>query len=164
MAAPKNNSFWELRTKHGRDKIFESPDMFLKAAYEYFKEVDKNPWYHNEVVKSGKDAGKVLPIPTSRPYTIEALCVFLGITYQTFLNYETSDTHKDFFEVFTHVREVIENNQFEGATVGAYNANIIARKLGLSDKVDAKQTNITYNVSVSKEEAKQISDALEEEC
>jgi hypothetical protein len=41
------------------------------------------------------------------------------------------------------VREIIENNQFEGATVGTFNANIIARKLGLSEKQDLKsETNI----------------------
>jgi hypothetical protein len=34
------------------------------------------------------------------------------------------------------VREVVESNQLEGAIVGAYNANIIARKLGLKEHTD----------------------------
>lgn len=143
MAAPKKNQFWKLRAKHGRDKIFESPELFLEAAYEYFEQADKNPWLHNEVVKSGQNAGQILPVPTQRPYTLEALCIFLGITHKTFLNYEKEEEYKDFFQVFTHVRDIIENNQLEGATVGAYNANIIARKLGLKDeqKVDHSSTD-----------------------
>ena len=37
--------------------------------------------------------------------------------------------------------ETIETQQFEGACVGAFNANIIARKLGLADKQEVDHTN-----------------------
>ncbi len=168
MAAPKKNSFWKLRSKHGRDKIFETPDDFLKVAYKYFKLCDKNPWHHNEVVKTGKDAGKILPVPTQRPYTIEALCRFCHITHKTFLNYEKEESYKDFLQVFTHVREIIENNQFEGATVGAYNANIIARKLGLVDKQKKEHSGKieTHEIDYSKlsaETLKKLKDELSSE-
>lgn len=133
MAAPTKNSFWKLRAKHGRDKIFSSPEMFLESAYEYFEHCDLNPWMKNEAVKSGEYTGQIIQVPTQKPYTIQGLCIFLGITEQTFLNYSNNENYKDFFEVFTHVRNIIENNQFEGATVGAYNSSIIARKLGLAD-------------------------------
>ncbi len=39
-----------------------------------------------------------------------------------------------FFEVITRADQIIDQHQFEGASVGAFNANIIARKLGLADK------------------------------
>ena len=146
MAAPEGNKFWKLRAKHGRNKIFESPSVFLESAYEYFESCDNNPWFKNEAIKSGERAGEIIPIPTQRPYTIEALCIFLQIDRQTFLNYENNEKYKDFFEVFTHVRGIIENNQFEGATVGVYNANIIARKLGLTDKQE-KDVNLKGEVT-----------------
>lgn len=41
----------------------------------------------------------------------------------------------------------IEGQQFEGATVGVFNANIIARKLGLVDKKDV--TTNGQNVTAS---------------
>jgi hypothetical protein len=151
MAAPKNNQFWKLRSKHGRDKIFSSPEVFLKEAYSYFEQCNKNPWYKNEVVKGGPNAGKILKVPTQRPYTIKALCIYLNITEQTFLNYEKDENYQDFFEVFTHVREIIENNQLEGATVGAYNANIIGRLLGLADKQDINQNQVIEYKNVSKQ-------------
>lgn len=164
MAAPKNNQFWKLRSKHGRDKIFSSPSIFLEAAMEYFESADKNPWFKNEVVKTGQEAGKLLPVPTQRPYTIEALCIFLDITHKTFLNYEKDEKYKDFFQVFTHVRDMIENNQFEGATVGAYNANIIARKLGLADRKEHESPDGSMspkpNIIVNSEKAGKEIDKL----
>ena len=75
--------------------------------------------------------------------SIESFCIFADITTQTFRNYESnSKEYKDFFEVTTRIRTIIESQQFEGATVGAYNPNIIARKLGLVDKsdIEMKQT------------------------
>ena len=36
MAASKNNQFWKLRSKHGRDTLFSSPELLWSAAYEYF--------------------------------------------------------------------------------------------------------------------------------
>lgn len=39
------------------------------------------------------------------------------------------------------MEETIETQQFEGACVGAFNANIIARKLGLVDKQEVDHTN-----------------------
>lgn len=160
MPAPKNNSFWKKRTKHGRDKIFATPEDFLASAYEYFEACDENPWFKKEAIKSGDMAGTLIDIPVQKPYSIQGLCIFIGITERTFLNYETEKAYKDFFQVFTHVRDIIENNQMEGATVGAYNANIIARKLGLADNVNQKNTNlgVTKIVAASKEDIKVIED------
>ena len=43
-AAPKGNQFWKLRSKHGRDKLFATPDLLWEAACEYFAYCDKHPW------------------------------------------------------------------------------------------------------------------------
>ncbi|NCB73003.1 MAG: hypothetical protein EOM45_14620, partial [Clostridia bacterium] len=43
---------------------------------------------------------------------------------------------KDYSEVITRIRQIIETNQIEGAMVGAYNANIVSRINGLTDKMD----------------------------
>lgn len=45
MAASKNNQFWKLRSKHGRDTLFSSPEFLWSAACEYFDWCDENPWY-----------------------------------------------------------------------------------------------------------------------
>ncbi len=43
MPAPKNNKFWMLRSRHGRDTLFASPELLWEAATEYFTWCEKNP-------------------------------------------------------------------------------------------------------------------------
>jgi len=48
MVAPTGNEFWKLRTKHGRDKIFSTPEILWDAACEYFQWVEDNPLYEQK--------------------------------------------------------------------------------------------------------------------
>jgi hypothetical protein len=131
MAAPIGNQFWKLRSKHGREKIFESPENLWQAAVEYFEATDKRKWIQKDWV--GKDAHQV-ERETDTPYTITGLCLYLDIDEKSFNNYTNKEEYKDFFPIITRIRQIIYTQKFEGATVGAYNANIIARDLGLRDK------------------------------
>ncbi len=66
----------------------------------------------------------------------------------------------EFSEVITRVEQIIYIQKFEGATVNAFNANIISRELGLADKtVTEKLVNGEW-VSHSTSEAE---DAIESE-
>lgn len=44
--------------------------------------------------------------------------------------------NKDFSAVINKIEEIIYQQKFEGAAVGLFNSNIIARDLGLRDKQD----------------------------
>lgn len=140
MAAPEGNQFWKLRSKHGRGKIFETPKIMLEACYEYFEHQSKQSW--DRIDHKGRDVIEV-KIPTSSPFTLTGLCLFLGVNTKYFTEFEKNCT-KDFSEVITHAREVIYTQKFEGAATGAYNSNIIARDLGLIDKkeleIDSKMS------------------------
>lgn len=136
MPAPKGNNYWNFVGKHGRNHKY-TPSSLWKEAIQYFEWISQRVWNKNEAIKSGDMAGVIIKVPTSTPMSIESFCLFADISYQTFLNYESNEgTYKAFFEVTTRIRKTIEAQQFEGATVGAYNQNIIARKLGLADKTD----------------------------
>lgn len=131
MAAPVGNSFWKQRSKHGREKIFESPELLWEAASEYFQWCEDNPLQEQDWVgKDGDEVAKNL----LRPFTLSGLCVFLDCDEQTLKNYGSKEEYKDFFGVYTRVTQIIRTQKFEGAAVGLFNANIIARDLGLSDK------------------------------
>lgn len=155
MAAPKGNQFWKLRSKHGRDTLFATPDLMWEAACEYFDWCDNNPWI-TEKVKS-KDSGKEIEAsPTQRPYTLSGLCLYLNCNQGYFYDFKKI-CDKDFSDIVTRIEEIIETQQFEGATVGAYNANIVARKLGLTDKQETKsevETKATITI-IPMEGAKQ---------
>lgn len=139
MAAPKENQFWKLRSKHGRDKLFATPELMWEAATEYFEWVDSHKWEKTEttVKPNGID---VKTIPTERPYTITGLCIYLGCNSQYFKTFKAQlpKDEQDFNTIITRIEEIIYTQKFEGAAVGAFNANIIARDLGLSDKNETK--------------------------
>jgi len=131
MAAPKDNSFWQQRSKHGRDKLFSSPKVLWEAASEYFIWCEENPLtQQNWVGKDGDEVSKEL----MRPFTLSGLCVFLDCEEQTLKNYGTKEEYKDFFGVYTRICQIVRTQKFEGAAVGLFNANIIARDLGLVEK------------------------------
>ena len=140
MAATHGNKFWQRRSKHGRDKLFESPELLWEAACEYFQWCDDNPWL--KIDFKGKDADRV-EIPTEIPYTMKGLCLYLGCNdayFRNFKNQERSNS-EDFSSVIERIEDTIYNQKFTGATVGAFNANIIARDLGLSDHSKVEHAN-----------------------
>lgn len=135
MSAPKKNQFWRLRSKHGRDKLFTSPELLWTAAEEYFLWCDGNPWLKKEAIKSGERTGDIIDIPAARPYSLSGLCLYLGACEVYWWQFKAAE-HEGFEQVIAAVEQVIETQQFEGAVVGVFNANIISRKLGLVDRQD----------------------------
>lgn len=135
MPAPKGNQFWKLRSKHGRDKLFNSPELLWEAACEYFDWIDNNPLIETDY--RGKDAYAV-EIPRKRPYTIIGLCLYLDASQQYWKEFRSNcrETAKNYLPVITRIEEIIYNQKFEGASAGFFNANIIARDLGLKEKTD----------------------------
>jgi hypothetical protein len=127
MAAPEGNQFWKLRSTHGRDLLFSSPEILWQACIEYFEATDKRKWVRKDWV--GKDAIQV-ERETDTPYTLTGLYVFLDISPQTWKDYRGRE---GFIEITTRVEQIMFTQKFEGAAVGAFNANIIARELGLKD-------------------------------
>lgn len=146
MGAPKGNQFWKLRSKHGRDKLFASPELMWDAACEYFQWCEDNPWQKVEttVKTNGID---VKTIPTERPFTMQGLCLYLDCNTKYFNNFKSQlpDDEKDFNYIITRIEETIYKQKFEGAAVGAFNSNIIARDLGLKDQTENTNHNITWN-------------------
>lgn len=136
MAAPKGNNYWEFRNKHGRGFKY-TPELFWDEAVKYFEYMKERVWNKKESIKSGDMAGKTMDVPTSTPFSIQSFCLFADISDETYANYlSNKEPYKDFFGITTRVKNIIESQQFEGATIGVYNPNIIARKLGLVDKKD----------------------------
>ena len=152
MAAPKGNNYWEFRNKHGRDFEY-TPESLLEEAIEYFNYMLGRVWNKKESIKSGDLAGSLIDVPTSTPFSSESFCLFADISMDTFRNYKSNvDPYKGFFDVATWAQTVIDSNQLEGATVGAYNPNIIARKLGLVDKSSTDHTTKGESLNYTEEE------------
>ena len=127
MAATKGNQWWKLRSSHGRNPKFETPEQLWDASVEYFEATDSRKW--NKIEFHGKDAERCI-VEQETPYTKTGLYIFLDISKDTWVNYKE---RKGFLEVSTRVEGIIYTQKFEGASVGAFNSSIIARDLGLKD-------------------------------
>ena len=135
MAAPKGNKFWEIRAKHGRDRLLSDPEALREDCIAYFQWVEDNPLWENKVAQF--QGGVVeMPVAKMRAMTIDGLCLSLGIGYSTLRDYATRDGFQDYSEVIQWAESVIKNQKFAGAAADQLNANIIARDLGLRDKTD----------------------------
>ena len=128
--APKGNAFWKLRSKHGRDKIFETPRILEEAIDEYFEETSDRKWSRKDWV--GKDAEPVLR-EFDTPFTLSGLCVFLGIDDATWALYRKRE---DFIGVITRAEQIIKTHQIEGGMIGHFNSNLTARLNNLKEQTD----------------------------
>ena len=159
MAAPKGNSFWKSRSKHGRDKLFATPEELLNAATEYFEYCDNNPWVQRKVVETDKGV-MVTETPTQKPYSLAGFRHFVGASNSWLTNFK-KDCSDDFLRVIEEIENFIANQQWEGASVGAFNANIIARTLGLKEGVDHTTKGESVNrIEVTKEQIDKLIDKL----
>lgn len=140
--APKGNKFWELRAKHGRDKLFATPELLLEAACEYFNWCIKNPLIEVDFMSSKGGIVKVEK-PKMRPFTIIGLAMYCDASSSFWREFKSNckETNRDFLSVITRIEEVIYNQKFEGAAAGFLNPNIIARDLGLKEHTDITSDN-----------------------
>lgn len=145
MPAPIGNEFWKLRSKHGRNRLFESPELLWEAACEYFEWCNSSPWISSKKKKKGEDYEETEESPTERPYTITGLLFYIGASYGYWTEAKKNSS-EDFLNIMARIEQVIQTQQFEGALVGAYSHNLVARLNGLSDK---QEVNSTANVKAS---------------
>lgn len=144
MPAPKGNQFWKQRSKHGRDTLFKTPELMWEAACQYFEWCDNNPIIEHKVsFYNGEQVDGELK--HQRVYTLSGLCLFMGATVSYFRQFNPDN--KDFSPVLENIRDAINTQKFEGASSGIFNANLIARDLGLSDSL--KQDNTSSDGSMS---------------
>ncbi|EAR14036.1 DNA-packaging protein [Robiginitalea biformata] len=174
MAAPVGNQYYLLRSKDGRDRIFDSPEDMAEQINEYFQWCLLNPLMEAQVIKGrvieeDERDGEVVKVtknhemvevPKMRPFTLEGLCNYIDIGVSTFKDYEK---RKDFSWVTTRARQIIDNQQFEGAASGFLNPSIIARKLGLADHQKVGRDDDAMTAEELRQELAQIKKEIADE-
>lgn len=139
MAFAEGNELWKLNKNAGRGKLFESPELLWEAACEYFQWCIDNPFKKSEakVVNIGdyQSEVQIIHLDVMRAFTLNGLCIYLGCSssyFRAFKSQERKDKEA-FITVITRIEEIIYEQKFTGAASGFFNANIIARDLGLTD-------------------------------
>lgn len=138
MGAPKGSQFWKLRNKHGRDKLFATPELLWASACEYFEWCDNNPILSTKSTSSTQGSSSEEK-EFQRPYTKQGLFFYLECSNDWLRNFrKTCDNN--FLQVIEAIEQTIENQQVAHAMVGVFNANLVARLNGIKE-----QTDVTVN-------------------
>jgi hypothetical protein len=121
----------------GRPNKITSPDELWQLFCEYVDHAKNNPMYRVEYVgKEGREEFK----PLSVPITFEGFECYLADKdiIQDLGDYASNKNgrYKRFSTIITRIRKNCFVNNFNGAAVGLFSPNLIARKLGLTDKTE----------------------------
>jgi hypothetical protein len=134
-----NPGIWK-NVKMGAPPVFDTKEALWAKAQEYFEYCDNTPIKVKDWV--GKDAIQVdRPKPT--PYSLAGFCVFAGASRNWFKELRKAKKEKgdhDFLAVCSLIEDICFNQQYNGATTGIYNHNIVSRALGLSEQTEQKIT------------------------
>jgi len=149
MAPPKGHPKWGNPIKPKK----YTPEQLWNGACDYFDWCENNPIIIIEqskmpqrldasMIKTMKPAmvkaflKQTIEMPHQRAYSIERLCIYLNISRETFDRYSKDEGFETYYDVCRAIREIINNQHFEGGMTGTFNAGIVTRKLGLIDKKD----------------------------
>lgn len=128
----------DLRTFNFSKKKYEA-EAWEKKLIEYFEFMKTQYWIKNESIKSGDLAGTTMQVETRTPLTRGNLCIFAGITKATLDNYlSNKEGYENHFAITKMALEIIDNDQIEGAMLGVYNTNLVARLQGLKEQTETE--------------------------
>lgn len=81
-----------------------------------------------------------------RAMTIQGLCLFLDISDETWALY---CKRPEFLGITERIKRVIFTQKFEGAAAELLNSNLIARELGIKDRIDDGGQK-THNIKITR--------------
>jgi len=146
------NQFWKLRSRHGREKLFATPELLWEAACEYFQWCEDNPLEEEKVFQYQGEIVRT-KVKKMRAMLLSQLCLYLDCSTSYFRAFKSTlqEEDKDFLTIINKIEETIYNQKFQGASADLLNANIIARDLGLTDKREIEQNTVVEYKNVSKQ-------------
>lgn len=143
MPGPIGNKHWMFRIKSGAPRVFDKPEDLRDTLNDYFTYVAETPLYESVMQKvkgpGGSEKVKVYKLPKMRCMSIQDFCAFAGCVSNTWYEYEKRDGYK---EIIAGARDIMFGYKFNGAAAGLFNPSIIARELGLADRVES--TEVPY--------------------
>ena len=126
----------------GKHKYIETPELLWQYFCDYIAHERNNPMFKTEYV--GKDGNEVRT-PLETPITFEGFECYLAdegiITHLSDYSANKEGIYKEYSTIITRIKQNCFVHNFKGASVGLFNANIIAKKLGLIDKRENDNNN-----------------------
>jgi hypothetical protein len=137
MKFEKGNKLWQNvdPEKVGRPPEFKPPLDLWEKCCDYFRFSDENPFVLKEKTTYDKESEKgsqEKETKKPKPYTWDGLYAFISVSHLDY--YKTNKP--EFLGIIEVIGKIIRTQKFEGAAAGLFNANIIARELGLKEHTD----------------------------
>lgn len=124
----------------GKHKYIETPEKLLEHFVNYIADTKSTPKYENIVLQK---TGEIISVPRERPISFIGFENWLynkGIISQL-TDYESDNpSYAEYLTIITRIKKFIYEDKADGATVGIYNPNIIARELGLKEQTETEIT------------------------
>lgn len=132
-------AFWNCPQHPGHAKsLYDTPEALWTEAAKYFSWVDQHPLKEMAVFHHKGIITKTM-VTKARPYTVEGMCSFMGISSNTYR--KLIKARPGYEEVTSFIDQIIYTQKFEGAAAGFFNATIISRDLGLVEKSELSGRN-----------------------
>jgi len=124
-----------------KHKYIETPERLWQLFEKYVLHEKNSPMFKREYV--GKD-GIEKDTPLETPITFEGFECYLSDkgVIEDLGQYSANrdEAYSDYVPIITRIRKNCYVHNFKGAAVGMFNANLISRKLGLTEKTDNTNT------------------------
>ena len=124
-----------------KHKYIETPEKLMQLFKDYVLHELKNPMYKREYV--GKD-GDEKDTPLQTPITFEGFECYLSeleiIEDLGHYSQNLDGRYDEYVPIIARIRKNCFVHNYKGAAVGLFNASLIARKLGLAEKTETKDT------------------------
>lgn len=120
MPAPLGNKF--ALGNSGREKLFDTPEQLDKYINEYFEKQDNTKYQKFGGISKNGDA---IYYEVENPYTLEGLCLHLGIHSDTLRNYKRKKGYEEFFDVVIRACLKVTNQQIRLGLLNDYNSRLV---------------------------------------
>ena len=129
-------------------KEIETPQELWDLFCDYVKYEQNTPMFKTEYV--GRE-GERVRTPLETPITFEGFECYLWdkdiVQHLGHYCDVKNESYKDYLPIVTRIKQNCFVHNFKGASVGLFNANIIARKLNLVEKTNNENTgDVTITV------------------
>lgn len=170
MAPPKGSQYYLLAKEAlGRRRRIQTAEEFINKLLAYISWCEENP------ILTKKASKRVIDTPSDedpdkkrnearmdseskrRPMSERGFCIYLGFSLswlvETTKNLDEKGSKRteeedNLFNVIKYARDFFANQQFDGAAIGDFNANLIMRNLGMSEKTDVTTDGTAISTSI----------------
>lgn len=142
-------SFSNLRAKEPK----YTPEQIAEEFEKYIEDLKANPIeleadYKRQNGQGDKSQQKRITKFPRPPKVLDFVRRWLGMTHQAWYKLPSRKRGADYEKVIEAINQYCADVKFDGAVVGIYNANIIARDLGLRDNIAVSKPTDDENMTL----------------